>query len=89
MHFYGFAFSGHIERSESENHTWLEETCLDSSDWDSSNTTDLVHVLEWESEWLIFGSLWLYKTVKSINENRTVVPFHVIGFINHVVSIPS
>jgi len=89
MHFDGFAFSDYIHGGEGEDHTWFKETGLDSADWDSSDTTNLVDVLEGKSQWLILGSLWLIKSIKGINKTWASVPFHVVGFIDHVVSTPS
>jgi len=45
MHFNGFAFCGNTEWGEGENHTWFKDTGFNSSNWNSSNTTDLVNVL--------------------------------------------
>jgi len=45
MHFDWFAFSGDVHGGEGDDHTWFKETGLNSADWDSSNTTDLVDVL--------------------------------------------
>jgi len=86
MHFDWFAFSGDVEGGEGDDHTWFEETCLNSSDWDSSNTTDLVDVLQGESEWFILGSLWGFNGVECFDEARSIVPFHVLRFLDHVVS---
>lgn len=57
MHFDGFALSGDVHGSEGEDHARLEDTSLDSADGDSTDTTDLVDVLEWESQGLVLGSL--------------------------------
>ena len=78
MHFDGLALSGDVHGGEGEDHTGLEETSFDSTDGDSSNTTDLVDVLEGKSEGLVLGSLGLIKSVKSINECGTSVPLHVV-----------
>jgi len=61
MHFDRFAFSGDVKGSKGDDHTWLEETGLNSADWDSSNTSNLVDVLEWESEGFILGSFGWFK----------------------------
>jgi len=58
MHFDGLDFSGNVDGSEGDDHGRLEDTSLDSADWDSSDTSDLVHVLKWKTEWLIGGALW-------------------------------
>ena len=78
MHFYRFALSGNVERTEGDGHTGFQESSFYSSDGDSSNTTDLVDVLKWESEGLVLGSLGGNEVVKSFNEGRSSVPFHVV-----------
>ena len=50
MHFDGLDFSGDVGGSEVYDHASLDDTSLDTTDRDSSNTTDLVHILEWETE---------------------------------------
>lgn len=78
MHFNGLALGGDTEGSEGEDHTGSEDSSFDSTDWDSSNTTDLVDVLEWESEGLILGSLGGFQFIESTDEGGTRVPFHVV-----------
>ena len=53
MHLDGLNFSGVSWWSEAADHTSLELTSLNTSDWDGTDTTDLVNILEWESEWLV------------------------------------
>jgi len=64
MHFDGFDFSGDSHWSESDDHTGLEDTGLDTTDWYCSNTTNLVHILEWESEWLVSWSFGWVEAVE-------------------------
>ena len=45
MHFDGFALSSDVHWGEGDDHAWLDDTGLNSADWNSSNTTDLVDVL--------------------------------------------
>jgi len=68
-------------------HAWLDDTSLDSSDGDCSDTTDLVDVLEGKSEWLFSGSLGGFESIKSFNEDGSLVPSGVGGSLEHVVSI--
>jgi len=89
MHLDGFDLSGDSEWSEGNNHTGLEDSSLDSSDWDCSNTSNLVDILEWESEWLLRWSLWWVEVVKSSEESWSLVPWHVRGWLKHVVSLPT
>jgi len=55
VHFNGLAISAHSDGGEPDVHAWLEDTSLDSSDGYSADTTDLVHILEGESEGLVEG----------------------------------
>jgi len=74
MHFDGLDFSGDVDWSEGDHHTWLEDTGFDSADWDCADTTDLVDVLKWDSEWLFSWSLWWDNLVKGFNEAWARVP---------------
>ena len=76
MHFDGLALSGDVHGGEGEDHAGLEDTSLDSADGDSSDTTDLVDVLEWESQGLVLGSLGLLEVVEGFNETGASVPLH-------------
>jgi len=89
MHFDGFAISGGSHWSEGDVHVWLDDTSLDSTDWDSSDTRDLVDILEWESEWLEDWSLWWLDGIESFEEERSLVPWHVVGWLEHVVTNPT
>ena len=89
MHLDGLALSGGSEWSEGDGHSWLDDTSLDSADWDSSDTRDLVDILEWESQWLEDWSLWWLDGVKSLKEMRSLIPWHVLGLVEHVVTNPT
>ena len=53
VHLDGFDLSGDVGWGESDDHTGLDLASLDTTDWDCSDTTDFVDILEWETEWLI------------------------------------
>merc|ERR1711976_596623 len=102
VHFDGLDLSGDVGWREFDDHTGLDDTGLDSTDWHSSNTTDLVDVLEWESESLVGWSDWLVDGVERLEEGLTsllaaglgllvpaLVPRHVGGCLDHVVSVPA
>jgi hypothetical protein len=89
MHLNRFDFSGDTEWSEDDGHTWLDDTGLDSSDWYSTNTRDLVDILEWESEWLESWSLWWLNGVEVFEKILPLVPWHVVGLVDHVITSPS
>lgn len=89
MHFNGLALSGDVHGSEGKDHAGFEDTSLDSADGDSSDTTDLVDVLEWESQGLVHGSLGGSEGVEGLNEAGAGVPLHIFGFLNHVITSPA
>merc|ERR1712024_9585 len=102
VHLNGFDLSGDVGRSELDDHTGLDDTGLDSSDWHSSNTANLVDVLERESEGLVGRSDRWVDAVESLEEGLSgllaallglllpsLVPRHVGGGFDHVVSVPA
>jgi len=101
VHLNRLDFCGDVDRGEGDNHTWLNDTGFDSTDWHSSNTTDLVDVLEGKSEGLVGWPGWGDDGVEGFEHGGTLeftllefllpslVPSHVGGGFNHVVSMPS
>jgi len=89
MHLDGFDLSGDSVGCEGGDTSWLEDTGLDTSDWDSSNTANLVDVLEWETEWLVAGANWWGDGVKSLVESLAGVPAHVGALLKHVIAMES
>jgi len=89
MHFDGLALGGNVHGGKSEDHAGSEDTSLDTTDGDGTNTTDLVDVLKGKSEGLVLGSLGGLKGVEGLNEGGARVPFHVIGLLEHVVTNPT
>jgi hypothetical protein len=89
MHLDGFDLSGDTEGAEADGHTGLDDTSLDSADGDSSDTRDLVDILERKSEGLENGSLGRLDGIEGGKEEGSLVPRHVIGVFEHVVTVPS
>jgi len=102
VHLDGFDLGGDVGWSEFDDHTGFDDTGFDSADWHSSNTADLVDVLKWESESFVGRSDWLVDGVQSFEQGFTggfaaffgflgpsLVPRHVSGSFDHVVSVPS
>lgn len=89
MHLDGLAVGGDTHWSESDVHVWLDDTGLNSTDWYCTNTGDLVDILEWESEWLQYWSLWWLDGVEGLHEVLSLVPWHVVGKLEHVITDPS
>jgi hypothetical protein len=76
----------------------LDGTSLNTTDWDSSDTTNLVHILKWETKWLVNRTAWLVDSINSLEKSLssglglgfllpTLVPWGVGGWLNHVVTI--
>ncbi|EDZ68717.1 hypothetical protein AWRI1631_163370 [Saccharomyces cerevisiae AWRI1631] len=101
MHFNGLDFSGNTSWGKSNNHTWLDDTGFNSTDWHSTNTTNLVNILQWQSQWLVSWSRWLFNGVNGFQQSLTLddtglgflfptlVPWSVGGSFNHVVTVPT
>ena len=49
--------------------TWFDETSFNTTDWDCSNTTDFVDILEWESKWFVGWTAWWDDGVEGPNIN--------------------
>jgi len=89
MHLDGLDLSGGTNWSEGDEHTSLDDTGLDTTDWHSSDTANLVDILEWETEWFVNWSLWWWDVVEGIEEDWSLVPWHVGGSLDHVVTVPA
>ena len=63
MHFDGFAIGGGSDWTESDGHIWLDDTSFNSTDWDCSNTRDLVDILKWESQWRCSWSFIIFRII--------------------------
>merc|ERR1719204_1409274 len=53
VHLHRLDLSGQHVGGEGDDHTGLDDTSLNSSDWNCSNTSDFVDILEWETERLV------------------------------------
>ena len=89
MHLDGLDLSGDHGGSEGDDHTGLQDTGLDTTDGHCANTTNLVDILEGDTEGLVDGTLGGDDGVKSLEESGTLVPVHVGGALQHVVTVPS
>jgi hypothetical protein len=74
---------------EDDGHAWLEEAGLDTADRNSSNTANLVDILERKAERLVDGALGGLDLVERIDQAVTLVPRHVRGLGEHVITLPS
>mmetsp|Transcript_2520 Transcript_2520/g.9506 ORF Transcript_2520/g.9506 Transcript_2520/m.9506 type:complete len:484 (+) Transcript_2520:83-1534(+) len=89
MHLNGFNLRDNLGWCEVNLHTWFDDTGLNTSNWNCSDTSNLVHILEWKTEWFSSRSLRRNNVVQGLQKRFSLVPFHVVGFVNHVVTSPS
>ena len=89
MHLDGLDLSGHVHGSEGDDHTGLDDTGLDTADGHCANTANLVDILEGETEGLVNGSLGRAEVVKGLEEGGSLLPRHVGGGLDHVISNPT
>ena len=89
MHLDGLDLSGDHGGSEGDNHTGLQDTSLNTTDGHCANTSNLVDILEGDTEGLVDGTLGGDDVVKGIEEGGTLPPGHVGGPLQHVVTVPS
>merc|ERR1719393_100183 len=55
VHLHGLDLSGQHVGGEGDDHSWLDDTSLNSTDGHCSNTSDFVNILEGKSERLVSG----------------------------------
>ena len=89
MHLDGLDLGGHVHGSEGDDHTGLDDTGLDTADGDCANTANLVDILEGKTERLVGGALGRAEGIEALEEARAIVPRHVVGLLNHVVTNPA
>jgi len=68
VHLHGLDLSGQLHWSEGDDHTGLDDTGLDTTDGHCSNTSDLVDILEGETEGLVVWPLWGDDSVEGVQE---------------------
>lgn len=99
VHLNGLDFSGNASGGEGNDHTGLDDTSLDTADGHSSNTTDLVDILEGKTEGLVRGTLGGLDGIDGLKEGLAgdlatlafllpaLVPGAVGGGSQHVVTV--
>ena len=99
VHLNGLHFSGDVGRSEGNDHAGGDGTSLDTADRHSSNTGDLVDILEGKTEGLVGGTDGRLDGVDGLKEGLTgdlaglafllpaLVPGAVGGGLKHVVTV--
>ena len=101
VHFDGLNFSGDVGGGEGDDHTGLNDTGFDTTDGDGTDTTDLVHILEGETEGFVGGAARGFDGVDGVEEGLagggtglgllgpSLEPGHVVGGFQHVVTVPA
>ena len=89
VHLNGLDLSGEANGGEGHDHAGLDDTGLDATDGDSADTANLVDVLEGNAEGERRGALRLIDSVEGAEESGTLVPGHVRGGLEHVVTSPA
>lgn len=98
VHFNRLDFSGHVRRSEGNDHASFDDTSLDTTNGHSANTTDLVDILEGKTEGLVRRTDRRFDGIDSIEEGLaldnttlgllgpTLVPWHAVRRENVIKS---
>lgn len=68
VHFDRLDFSRHVRGGKVDNHASLDDTSLDSADGHRTNTTDLVYILQWETQRLVLRSNRGFDGVNGVKE---------------------
>merc|ERR1719367_2042523 len=101
MHLHRLDLSGQHVGGEGDHHAGLDDTSLNTSHGDCSNTSDFVNILEGQPEGLVSGPGGRDDSVKGLEESHaaglaflplhvpSLVPGHVLRGLDHVVSVPS
>jgi len=98
VHFDGLDFSSHASGGKGNDHAGLDSTGLDTADGYSSDTTDLVNILERQAEGLVRRTRRRVNGVDGLEQGLasglrfglllpSLVPGAVAGGINHVVTV--
>lgn len=98
VHLDGLDFGGDTSWGEGNDHASLDGTGLDTADWYSANTTDLVDILKWKTEWLVSWACWWVDGIDGLEEGLAsslglglllpaLVPWAVAGGVDHVVAV--
>ncbi len=90
MNFNGLDIGDDTSWGEGDNHAGLQDTSLDTSDGDSSDTGDLVHVLKGKTERaLVSRAGGGSDVIQSLDHDRALVPLHLLLALQHVTTSPA
>lgn len=99
VHLDGLDLSGDVGGGEGDDHTGLDDTSLDTADGHRSNTTNLVDILEGQTQGLVGGTLGGLNGVNGLEQGLAgdlatlalllpaLVPGAVGGGLEHVVAV--
>ncbi len=87
MHLDGLNFSAYTVGGKGNNHSWPDNTGLNTAEWHCTDSRDLVDVLEWEAEWLVDWALRWDEGIESVDKDLPGVPWGVGGPLEHVISV--
>jgi len=98
VHLDGLDFGGDTGGSKGNDHAGLDDTGLDTADWYSSNTANLVDILKRKAERLVGRTRWWVDGINSLEEGLagglglglllpSLVPWAVGGVVDHVVTV--
>merc|ERR1712113_192478 len=89
VHFDRLDLSSQLHGSEGHNHARLQDPSLDTTDGYGTDTANLVDVLQRNTEGKVGGPLGGGNAVQGVNEGSALVPLHVGGVLQHVISVPA
>jgi len=101
VHLDGLDFSGDTSWGEGDDHTGLDNTGFNTSDWHRANTTNLVNILERKTERLVSRTGRWVNGIDGLKKGLsgglaslglllpTLVPWAVAGNVDHVVTVES
>ena len=89
VHFYGLDFGFYHRWGEDNLHASLDLSGLNTAYWNRTDTTDLVNILQWKTKWLVGWALWWLYLVQSFDQAVTLVPWHILGLVQHIVAHPA
>jgi hypothetical protein len=99
VHLNGLDFSGDTSWGEGDDHTGLDDTGLNTTDWHRANTTNLVDILKRKTEGLVGRTGRWVDSINGLEKGLaaglaslglllpTLVPWAVAGVVDHVVTV--
>merc|ERR1719331_2738515 len=101
VHLHGLDLSGQHVGGEGDDHAGLDDASLNTAHGDCANTSDFVDILKGKPERLVGRAWGRNNRVESLEKSHpaglsllplnapALVPGHVLGGLDHVVSVPS